>query len=62
MLFCIVISTAYAGILSSSMTIPFMTPTIKTFNELAQAMKAGKIKAYTHVYSHYCQFLKVKHY
>ncbi len=59
MLFCLVISTAYAALLSSSMAVPFLSPTIKTFDELAKAQSEGRIKIMTHVNSVYYQMIKV---
>ncbi len=59
MLFCLVMSTAYAALLSSSMAVPFLTPTIKTFNELAKAQSEGRIKIMAHKNSIYYQMLKV---
>jgi hypothetical protein len=52
-------STAYAALLSSSMAVPFLTPTIKTFNELAKAQSEGRIKIMAHETSLYYQMIKV---
>ncbi len=59
MLFCLVMSTAYAALLSSSMAVPFLTPTIKTFEELAKAQSEGRIKIMTSANSIYYQMIKV---
>ncbi len=58
-LFCLVMSTAYAALLSSSMSVPFLTPTIKTFSELAKAHSVGGIKIIAHKSSLYYQMIKV---
>ncbi len=59
MLFCVVISTAYAALLSSMMAMPFMTPTIKSFNELAKAQNEGLIKVLVYKHSIYYNIIKV---
>jgi hypothetical protein len=59
MLFCLVMSTAYGALLSSSMAVPFLTPTIKTFEELAKAQSEGRIKIMTNANSIYYQMIKV---
>ncbi len=59
MIFCLVMSTAYAALLSSSMSIPFLTPTIKTLSELAKANSEGRIKIIAHANSIYYQMIKV---
>jgi hypothetical protein len=48
MLFCLVMSIAYAALLSSLMSVPFLTPTIKTFSELAKAHNEERIKIIAH--------------
>jgi len=60
MLFCIVISTAYAALLSSMMTIPLFDPTIKSFYELASAQKEGRIQVLANMHSIYYQLIKVE--
>jgi hypothetical protein len=47
-LYCLVMSTAYASLLSSSMPVPFLTPTIKTFSKLAKSHNEGRIKIIAH--------------
>jgi hypothetical protein len=59
LLFCLVMSTAYSALLSSSMSVPFLTPTIKTFSELAKAHSEGRIKIIAHTNSLYYQMIKV---
>jgi len=60
MLFCIVISTAYAALLSSMMTIPVFNPTIKTIYELAKAQNEGRIQIMTHMGSNYYKMIRVE--
>jgi hypothetical protein len=59
MLFCVVISTAYAALLSSTMAVPLMTPTIKSFNELAKAQNEGLVKVIVYKHSIYYNIIKV---
>ncbi len=58
-LFCLVMSTAYAALLSSSISVPFLTPTVKTFGELATAHSEGKIRIIAHTNSIYYHMIKV---
>ena len=51
MLCCTVISYAYSGILYSMMTLPNMTPIIKSFNELAKAQIDGEISVFAYKHS-----------
>jgi len=60
MLFCIVISTAYAALLSSMMTIPLLNPTIKSIYELAKAQNEGRIQVMVHMHSTYYKMIKVE--
>ncbi len=41
------------------MAVPFLTTTIKTFEELAKAQSEGRIKIMTHANSIYYQMIKV---
>ena len=60
MLSCLVISSAYSGLLSSIMTIPNMTPIIKSFNDLAKAQKEGKISVFGHIHSLNYKMIRVE--
>jgi len=60
MLFCIVISTAYAALLSSMMAFPFLTQTIKTFSQLANEQNVGNIHIVVHKDSIYHDIIKVE--